>query len=73
MTAVINLAPLDNRGREILDELQRQLDVAAEDLHDGARKFTLREPPETVNALDGPLDRIAPDWREHVENVTPGG
>ena len=73
MAAAITLAPLDDRGREILDELQRQLDVAWEDLHDGARKYTLLQSQATVNAFDAPLDRIAPDWREHVANVTPGG
>lgn len=69
MAAVIALRPEDDRGREILDELEKQTEVQPEQVvDDGTRRFYLHGKDVYVSSLDPLLDRIDPDWRDHVTN-----
>ena len=69
MPAVIALRPEDDRGREILDKLEKQTEVQPEQvIDDGTRRYHLHGKGVYVSALDPMLDKIDPDWRDHVES-----
>ncbi len=69
MVAVIALRPEDDRGREILDKLEKQTEVQPEQvIDDGTRRYHLHGEGVYVSALDPMLDKIDPDWRDHVES-----
>ena len=72
MAAVIVLLPRTERGREILDELERQTDQTASEINDftGERTYYLGATAAGPEAFDAMLDRLLPDWRAHVERVT---
>jgi hypothetical protein len=67
MAAVIALRPEDDRGREILDELEKRTEVQPEQvIDDGTRRYHLHGKGVYVSSLDPMLDRIDLDWRDHV-------
>jgi hypothetical protein len=67
MTAVIALSPEDDRGREILDKLEKQTEVPPDlVVDDGTRCYYLHGEGVYVSSLYPMLDRIDPDWRHHV-------
>ncbi len=67
MAVVIALRPEDDRGREILDKLEKQTEVQPERVvDDGTRRYHLHGKGVYVSALDPMLDKIDPDWRDHV-------
>ena len=69
MAAEIALHPDDDRGREILDELEKQTEVPPDEVDDdGTRRYYLHGEGTDVNALDPMLDKIEENWRDHVEN-----
>ncbi|HKH15176.1 MAG TPA: hypothetical protein VKA47_11035 [Solirubrobacterales bacterium] len=69
MAVVIALRPDDDRGREILDRLQKRIELEPISgvASDGTRRYHL-EDEANVDALDEDLDRIHPDWRDHLTN-----
>ena len=71
MAAKIALRPDDDRGREILDELERRIAAWPEQLDDGTRRYYLDAPDADVDAFDPMLDKIDPEWRYHVTNWRP--
>jgi len=68
MVAVIALRPDDDRGGEILDELERRTAPRPEQLDDGTRRYYLDAPDADVDVFDPMLDKIDRDWRNHVTN-----
>jgi hypothetical protein len=69
MAAVIALRPETDRGGEILDELEQRTRVQPDQIaDDGTRRYNLHGNDVDVNALDPMLDKIDPDWREHIAN-----
>ena len=59
MVAVIALRPEDDRGREILDKLEKQTEVQPEQvIDDGTRRYHLHGEGVYVSALDPMLDKI---------------
>jgi hypothetical protein len=68
MTAVIALRPEDDRGKEILDELERKTDAKPQVIDDGTRRYSITAEHSDVDALDRMLDTIDPGWRNHITN-----
>jgi hypothetical protein len=67
MTPVIALSPEDDRGREILDELEKQTEVLPDLVVDaGTRCYHLHGEGVYASSLYPMLDKIDPDWREHI-------
>jgi len=73
MPAIISLHPGDQRGRERLDELEAQTGIQPEEVapEDGTRTYSVLAQDATIDAFDPILDKIDPQWRNHVTNVTP--
>jgi hypothetical protein len=69
MTTVIAWRPKTDRGSEILDELEERHDLYGQRVpDDGTRRYQLDDDPAAgVNALNPKLDKIAGDWRTHLE------
>jgi hypothetical protein len=69
MAAVIALRPETDRGREILDELEKRTRMQPEQpLDDGTRRYHLNAPDADVDAFDPMLDKIDLAWRDHLTN-----
>jgi hypothetical protein len=69
MAAVIALRPETDRGREILDELEKRTELRPDPgalAGDGTRRYWLAAEDAEVYVLDPELDKIDPDWRDHV-------
>jgi hypothetical protein len=58
MSAVIELVPLNDHGRELLDALEERTD-------ERPFKTTVATGARTYS-LDAMLDKIDPGWREHL-------
>ena len=71
MPAVISLRPKTPRGTEILDELEERNDLEPDQIiSDGTRRYLyLVAMRADIDALDPWLDRIDPNWRDHVSNL----
>jgi hypothetical protein len=66
---VICLRPEDDKGREILGELEKQTEIEPEPaLEDGTRRYHLTAEGIDLHAFDPMLDKIDADWRDHIEN-----
>ena len=69
MAAVISLRSETPKGREILDELERRTEMKpTEVIDDGSRRYYLSATDADVDALDPMLDKIDPNWRDHIED-----
>jgi len=66
VVALIQYQALDNRGEELLDELERRSSKTSRRMPTGAREFHLLE----GDVLDPVLDEIEPDWGSHVGRLT---
>jgi hypothetical protein len=67
MTTVVDLIPYDDRGREILEELEAgSQETAVEIRHYGSREYYVRAEDVGLAGFDAMLDRIDPSWREHL-------
>jgi hypothetical protein len=69
MAAVIELVPDDERGTELLDELERRTQELPykTNTRTGARTYSLQS--ADTDGFDAILDRIDPDWREHLSRT----
>jgi hypothetical protein len=70
MAAEIAKHPKDDRGREILDELEKRTKLQPEVLSDGTRRYYVSATDADVDALDPMLERIDPNWRDHITSAT---
>jgi hypothetical protein len=69
MTGLLQYQPLDDRGNEILDELEARLDVKSDRwAGDGSREFYIAAPGEVD--LDPNLSAIDSNWEEHIARLT---
>lgn len=71
MAAVIRLVPLDDRGREIIDELEGKTEEQPSEIQsDGGRLYHLQGEDLGVDEFEAILNRIDSDWREHVTRTS---
>jgi hypothetical protein len=69
MAVVIALCPETERGRQILDELEKRAHMhPMKQLEDGTRRYYLSAEDADVDAFDPKLNEIDPGWRNHVTN-----
>jgi hypothetical protein len=68
MAAVIALRPKDDRGVEIIVELEARTEMnPMEAIDDGTRRYYLSAEDARLDAFDPMLDEIDADWSDHVE------
>ena len=69
VSTTLTLTPLDGRGREILDQLEAGTTPPFR-LYDrtGARSYWINADGAPTDGYDAALDRLAPDWREHLHS-----
>jgi hypothetical protein len=71
MAGVIRLVPLDERGREIIDELERNTAEQPTEIQDDAgRLYHLEGEDVGGEGFDAILSRIDSDWQEHVTRTS---
>jgi hypothetical protein len=71
MAAVIRLVPLDDRGREIIEELEEETEERPTEIQsDGGRLYHLEAEDAGVDGFDVTLNRIDSDWQEHVSRTS---
>ena len=68
MAAEIALQANDDRGREIVDELEKQTEVKPTEVMDAGTRY-LSAMAAGVDAFDQMLDKIDLDWRSHLTNL----
>lgn len=56
----------DDRGEQILDELEEQILHGSERRENGERSYFVTAKAGTPDTLVEKLDEIAPDWGEHI-------
>ena len=67
MAAVIALHPETDRGRKILDDLEKRAEMRpAHVVDDGTRRYYLVAGDAGTQAFDPMLDKIDPAWRQHL-------
>jgi len=71
MAAIVVLKALDQRGEDILDEMESVTDTGSERLDHGKRRYSLLASYAHRDAFDAILNEIAPGWTDHVANLTP--
>ena len=65
----IAFRPEDDQGRGILDGLQERAQVRPTvEANDGTRRYDVEGPDVELDYFDSDLDRIDPDWRNHLTN-----
>ena len=68
MAALIALRPKDDRGIEIIVELEARTEMnPMEAIDDGTRRYYLSAEDARLDAFDPMLDKIDADWGDHVE------
>jgi hypothetical protein len=71
VAGVIRLVPLDERGREIIDELEEKTGEQPTEIQDdGGRLYHLQGEDLGGEGFDAMLSRIDSDWREHVTRTS---
>lgn len=67
MAAEIRLQPLNERGNEILDELEQRTEkLPFRRSGTGARDYWLEAQDVDTSGFDAMLDKIDAGWRDHV-------
>lgn len=68
MPAVIRLLPTDEKGVELLDELERRTGKRPMDgtQKDGSRVYWLSADDAGIDAFDSMLAGIEPEWQRHL-------
>ena len=63
----LTLTPLDDRGREILDQIEASaIPPFRWNDRTGARSYWTKAQGAPPGGYDAELDRFAPDWRDHL-------
>jgi hypothetical protein len=71
MAGVIRLVPVDERGREIIDELEQKTGEQPTEIQgDGGRLYHLQGEDVGGAGFDAMLSRIDSDWPEHVTRTS---
>ena len=67
MAAAVLLVPLDDRGRKIVDAFEETTNEQPTEVQeDGGRRYYLHGEDRSADTLD----RIDPDWQEHVTRTS---
>ena len=67
MSTTLTLTPLDDRGREILDEREAGGPMPFRWIErTGERSYWINAQGAPEDGYEAALGRIAPDWREHL-------
>lgn len=67
MEVLIAFRPETAHGPEILDALERQSDLPPDHvMADGTRRYHVDAPDADIDYFDSTLDRIDPQWRNHL-------
>ena len=68
-SSIVTLRALDERGSEIIEELEKATQQAPTEVVEATdeRRYYLRS--ADVNGFDAMLDRIDPNWAEHVARI----
>ena len=74
VAAIIVYVPQDERGNGILDALEEATQVAGApaDYAPDARQYWVPGDSADVHAIEPMLDKVAPDWADHITLVSPG-
>lgn len=71
MAGVIRLVPLDERGRQIIEELEEKArERPTEIQEDGGRLYHVEGTDVSGEELDAMLSGIDSDWQEHVTRTS---
>jgi hypothetical protein len=71
VTVVVDLIPYDERGREIIGELEAGTqEPPVKVRHHGPREYYVQAEDVGNAGFDAILDRIDPDWRKHLGRTT---
>jgi hypothetical protein len=69
VAAAVHFAIPDERGAEILDELEQKTEVRPYLASPTERRYNLDADHVTTSGFDAMLDRIADDWRDHLDRT----
>ena len=71
MSTTLTLTPLDDRGREILDQLEADSPMPFRwSERTGERSYWINAQGAPADGYETALDRITPDWREHLARAS---
>jgi hypothetical protein len=71
MAGVIRLVPADERGRQIIEELEEKgKEQPTEIQEDGGRLYHIQGADVSGEELDAMLSGIDSDWQEHVTRTS---
>jgi hypothetical protein len=67
VSTTVTFTPLDDRGREILDQLEARTTPAFRwSDRTGARSYWINVEGAPTDGYEAELDRLEPDWRDHL-------
>ena len=70
MSTTLSVTPLDDRGREILDRLEASATPPFRwNDRTGARSYWTNAQGAPTEGYEAALDRLAPDWRDHLSRT----
>ena len=70
MSTTLTLTPRDDRGREILDQLEAgSMAPFRWSERTGERSYWINAQGAPADGYEAALDRLAPDWREHLVRI----
>jgi hypothetical protein len=69
VAADVHFEILDERGREILDQIEAQTGERPYLMSRFKRHYNLDTEDFRLDGFDATLDALAPDWREHLSRA----
>jgi len=69
--SLLQYRALDDRGEELLDAVEQETATGSDRKGDGVREYYLPQPGSGERGIEPVLDRLAPDWQQHVARITP--
>ena len=70
MSTTVTFTPLDDRGREIIDQLEASATPPfRHNDRTGARSYWINAEGAPADGYEAALDRLAPDWRDHLSRT----
>lgn len=69
MAAVVRFLALDERGEEILDEMEKRTGQTPEHFGEREREYSLLAAGVGPDGFDAMLDAIDPGWRGHLTRL----
>ncbi len=69
--SVLQYRALEDRGEELLDEVEREIGFGSRHMEAGVREYYLPEPGSGEKGIEPVLDRLDPHWGRTIDRVTP--